>query len=129
MTLAPLQYVVLRHEGIADPHYDLMLELAPGAALTTWRSLVWPLRNPTPLTPLDDHRREYLTYEGPLTGDRGAVRRVAGGSYELIHRGRVMLIVRLPGQQPDEWLIADAPGGSVAVPASGEAGASLHPHE
>ena len=115
----PLQYVVLRHEGIPDPHYDLMLELAPGAALTTWRCGAWPLKNQTPLTPLEDHRREYLTYEGPVSGGRGIVRRVAGGSFELVHRGRVMLIVRLPGLSPEEWLIADTPAGSVAVHASG----------
>ena len=28
---------------------------------------------------LGDHRRRYLTYEGPLTGGRGQVRRVAAG--------------------------------------------------
>jgi hypothetical protein len=122
MTPQPLRYVVLRHEGIPDPHYDLMLELSPGAALTTWRSNVWPLRALTPLTPLADHRREYLAYEGPVSGGRGTVTRVAGGEYELIHRGRVMLIVRLPGLEPDEWLISDSPRGSVAVPATENAG-------
>ena len=114
----PLQYVVLKHEGIPEEHYDLMLELAPGAALRTFRSDVWPLQNQTPLTPLKDHRREYLTYEGPVSGSRGTVRRIAGGGYELIHRGRVMLIVRLPGLTPEEWLIADTPAGSVAVHAT-----------
>ena len=115
-----LRYVVLRHEGVADPHYDFMLELSPGAALTTWRCDTWPFRATIPLTPLADHRREYLTYEGPVSGGRGTVTRVAGGEYDLIHKGRVMLIVRLPGLQPDEWLISDAPGGSVAVPARGD---------
>jgi hypothetical protein len=119
----PLRYVVLRHEGIADPHFDFMLELAPGGALTTWRSDTWPFRATTPLTPLDDHRREYLTYEGPVSGGRGQVTRVAGGEYDLIHKGRVMLIVRLPGLEPDEWLISDTPGGSIAFPARGTSAA------
>lgn len=114
----PLQYVVLRHEAIAEPHYDLMLELEPGAALTTWRCDTWPLKSRTPLTPLADHRRDYLWYEGPVSGGRGTVRRVAGGGFELIHRGRVSLTVRFPGLSPEEWLIADTPAGAVAVHAT-----------
>ena len=115
----PLQFVVLRHEGIPEPHYDLMLELKPGGPLTSWRLRGWPLAGTTPLTPLPDHRRDYLTYEGPLSGDRGVVRRVASGTFDLVHQGRTMLIVRLPGLTPDEWIITDFPGGSVAVPAGG----------
>lgn len=30
---------------------------------------------------LVDHRLEYLEYEGPISGGRGAVRRLAGGIY------------------------------------------------
>jgi hypothetical protein len=32
------RYVILRHEGIDQPHFDLMFEAAPGALLATWRS-------------------------------------------------------------------------------------------
>ena len=32
---------------------------------------------------IGDHRREYLEYEGPVSGGRGEVRRVAGGECEL----------------------------------------------
>ena len=28
---------------------------------------------------IDDHRAEYLTYEGPISGDRGTVRRLTRG--------------------------------------------------
>ena len=33
---------------------------------------------------LSDHRRDYLEYEGELSGDRGRVMRVAAGSYASI---------------------------------------------
>jgi hypothetical protein len=77
-----LQYVILRHEGIDSPHFDLMFEKSQGGLLATWRSDVWPIEQPTPVLRLADHRRDYLTYEGPLTGNRGSVRRVEAGAIE-----------------------------------------------
>ena len=76
----PLRYAVLRHEGVSPAHFDLMFETGPGSALATWRSETWPIDRPTKLTQLPDHRRDYLSYEGPLTKGRGWVQRVAGGS-------------------------------------------------
>ena len=78
-----LRYVVLRHEGVPDPHYDLMFETLPGSPLATWRSHRWPIDGDTPLQRLPDHRREYLDYEGPLTGHRGNVWRVTTGFHRL----------------------------------------------
>jgi len=109
-----LQYVVLHHTGIDQPHFDLMLEFAPGDLLLTWRSPVWPLQNQTAMTQLDPHRRDYLTFEGELSDNRGTVKRVASGTYTLIHRGRVMQIIRFD-ESGEEWLIAEHPGGSVAI--------------
>ena len=83
MAQPPLRYVVLRHEGVADPHFDLMLELAEDQALATWRCPVWPLTKRVRITRLPDHRREYLTYEGPVSGDRGRVSRVEAGTYQM----------------------------------------------
>lgn len=34
-----------------------------------------------------DHRKAYLTYEGPVSGERGRVRRVAEGEVEVLARG------------------------------------------
>lgn len=79
-----LRYVVLRHEGIADPHFDLMFETAPGSALKTWRSPAWPITEPTPLVERGDHRREYLEYEGPVSSNRGNVRCVCRGCFRMI---------------------------------------------
>jgi hypothetical protein len=89
----PLRYVILRHEGIALPHFDLMFETAPGSLLATWRSDAWPIEEPTPLLRLGDHRREYLTYEGAISGNRGHVRHVESGRmmYELQTEAHVVL--------------------------------------
>jgi len=82
-----LRYVVLRHDGIPDPHFDLMFETAPGSRLATWRCDRWPIDRETPVTKLDDHRPAYLEYEGPVSGDRGSVRRVTSGYHKLERRG------------------------------------------
>ena len=75
----PLRFVVLRHEGVAPPHYDIMFESAPGEALWTWRSEVWPLAEGAELVRQADHRRLYLDYEGLVSGNRGSVTRFAEG--------------------------------------------------
>jgi hypothetical protein len=92
-----LRYVVLRHDGIPEPHFDLMFETSPGSLLSTWRSPSWPIEPATPLTPLPAHRRDYLAYEGALTGGRGTVWRVAEGTHWLIDDGAEATIVRLDG--------------------------------
>jgi hypothetical protein len=80
------RYVVLHHELPAGPrqsHWDLMLEF--GSVLRTWaieRELA-PRQELVQAEALPDHRLEYLTYEGPLSGGRGAVTRWDGGCYEL----------------------------------------------
>lgn len=90
-----LRYVVLRHEGVAEPHFDIMFETAPGSALATWRSSQWPLHTGTPLVLLSNHRPAYLTYEGELSRDRGSVRRIASGHHRVLEDGPVLLIVAL----------------------------------
>ncbi len=66
------RYVVLRHDAPHGVHFDLMLET--NGALTTW-SL--PQRPSTEVAveceALGDHRLEYLSYEGPISGGRGTV--------------------------------------------------------
>lgn len=79
----PLRFVVLHHTGVPDPHFDLMLETTPGSPLATWRCRHWPIDRPGALVRLPDHRRQYLEYEGPVSGGRGEVRRVATGTIEL----------------------------------------------
>ena len=70
-----------------------MFETAPGSALATWRSTEWPVTATAIITPLAEHRREYLDYEGPVSGDRGAVRRVAGGCHRILQNDAATLVV------------------------------------
>jgi hypothetical protein len=92
-----LRFVVLRHEGIDEPHFDLMFETSPGSPLATWRADTWPVTTNTRLTPLPDHRADFLTYEGPLAGNRGDVRRIAEGICQLITDTPTVLTVQMPG--------------------------------
>jgi hypothetical protein len=77
--MADALYVILRHEGIEKPHFDLMFQTAPGSMLATWRAETWPLSAPALLEKLPDHRTAYLTFEGQISGNRGTVRRVEQG--------------------------------------------------
>ena len=92
---AALRYVVLLHDGIAKPHFDLMFESSPGSALVTLRCDEWPVRDPGRMERIGDHRREYLDYEGQVSGGRGFVRRVASGTCELDAGPGVSLVLRL----------------------------------
>ena len=94
----PARFVVLRHTLPSDTqadvlkrapghniqsHFDLMLE--SDEVLLTWELSSWP---PTTngsqwATRLPDHRLAYLDYEGPISGNRGAVVRVDEGVYEM----------------------------------------------
>jgi len=78
-----LRYAILHHTGIAQRHFDLLFESKAGSPLIAWRSANWPILNEAAVERIADHRQEYLEYEGPISGDRGEVRRVAGGTFLL----------------------------------------------
>lgn len=78
------RYVILRHEvpsGSARPsHWDFMLE--HGDVLRTWAIELSPdAAEPQPALLLPDHRAAYLTYEGPVSGNRGEVARWDEGTF------------------------------------------------
>jgi hypothetical protein len=111
-----LRYVVLRHTGIPDPHFDLMVEAVPGArGLATWRLDAWPVVGQQIVQRLVDHRPTYLIYEGPISGDRGAVTRVRAGKCWVDQRGGDVFIVtfdigdvlRLWPAGDGTWLVAN----------------------
>jgi hypothetical protein len=78
-----LKYVVLRHEGVDEPHFDLMFETKGGSDLATWRASEWPITETTEFTPLRPHRRVYLHYEGTISGDRGTVHRLHSATHTI----------------------------------------------
>ena len=80
-----LQYVILKHTGIREPHFDLMFETMSGSQLATWRSPCWPIISRTAITRIGDHRRDYLNIEGELGGDRGNVQRISRGYFNPVH--------------------------------------------
>ena len=103
--MRPLRYVILWHDGVKTPHFDLMFETLPGSALATWRSARWPIEVATPLTRLQDHRRDYLEYEGDLSGRRGRVQRVVAGNCEVEVGEQAVWKIRLLSGSPPHHLV------------------------
>lgn len=107
------RFVVLTHDH-PFPHWDFMLE--DGGCLRTWRILESP-SGPGPVAAerLADHRLRYLDYEGPVSRDRGHVKRWDAGQYAVeewtakrvavrLH-GRILngLAVLEAGEEPKQW--------------------------
>jgi hypothetical protein len=88
-------YVVLHHTAIETPHYDLLLDISELEPLPTWRLPHWPPQRGDVFTRLSPHRRIYLEYEGPISGDRGEVKRVATGRFEIIRQDESQLDIAL----------------------------------
>lgn len=100
------RWVLLRHT-LADGswHHDWMLERARPAAqdddpdehrLLTFRTVAIPGQvSAWTGEKIHDHRARYLQYEGPLSGERGRVDRVAAGEFDWITLESSRLALRL----------------------------------
>lgn len=116
------RFVLLYHECPPGydrpPHWDLMLDA--GSSLRTWALLQLPrgweavqshtismfpacapvsAESSVDAEPLCDHRRDYLEYEGPISGDRGRVTRVDAGSFETLSESRQYWQIELCGER------------------------------
>ncbi len=93
----PLRFVIQQHTRDPDPHYDLMLEWE--GALTTFQLGTLPTPGRQDATRLEEHRLDYLTYEGEISGGRGTVAIRDRGVYraELWEEGR--MVVELDGER------------------------------
>lgn len=94
------QYVVLYHQDRRGSHYDFMIDA--GEALSTWR-LDQPPESigevPVACTRLADHRRLYLDYEGPISGDRGHVSRHDRGACTIESADANRWVFKLDGKR------------------------------
>jgi len=120
MTGIPVQFrpcVVLAHEFSADPsrdHFDWLIEtVTVDGGDADERSLV-SFRVPSIPMGTDDfdavrlpaHRRHYLTYEGPVPGDRGTIRRVWTGEASIEEAAdSISIVMRTHAADPPiAWL-------------------------
>jgi hypothetical protein len=74
--------------------------LEAGEVLWTWRLTAPPAAarvGPVTATRIGDHRPLYLTYEGPLSNDRGDVRIVDRGTCRLSHYSSECLRLEVKG--------------------------------
>lgn len=85
------RFVILEHDH-PTLHWDLMLE--SGDVLKTWRLPAPPPDGPTTSLALGDHRMDYLDYEGPVSGNRGSVKRWDRGTYATVET-----------ETPQDWTI------------------------
>jgi len=118
--LQELRFVVQHHLLADSHHWDLMFER--GGVLATWRSPC-PLSEisaaPVAIEQIGEHRLAYLTYEGPVSGDRGRVQIDERGEYLPLSRTAREWRLRVRGERtraffrlqkssagPADWLIS-----------------------
>ncbi len=92
-------FALLEHRTRTGAHWDLLVEVPDAERLITWRLSQNPLTQTGPIVAerIADHRRVYLEYEGPVSGDRGEVRRQDRGEAEWIARGPELYRLKLRG--------------------------------
>lgn len=107
------KFVVLRHDPgpkftrQQQTHWDWMFEKPDGMLRTFATDCLESLDERVNLLAesLADHRHAYLDYEGPISNDRGTVRRVIRGVYQLCfaspHRWEALLFWKHPDSDND----------------------------
>jgi hypothetical protein len=71
-----------------------------GDALRTWALDELPIDDhPVAAEQLADHRLAYLDYEGPVSGNRGEVRRADAGEFEVLKDAPERFVVFLHGRR------------------------------
>ena len=96
------RFVLLLHlpgpRSRAGRHWDFMLET--GELLRTWALDERPTCDHSlEALALPDHRPEYLTFEGPLSDDRGSVTRQDEGTAEVVQEADGRLVLVLHGRE------------------------------
>ncbi len=92
----PRRFAILRHDHPVL-HWDFMFEVQE--KLRTWRLLSEPCPGVDIIAePLPVHRRDYLNYEGPVSGGRGTVERHDAGLLWIIQESPDRLEMTLQGE-------------------------------
>jgi len=88
-------YHTLPPNSARQSHWDFLVEA--GETLWTWALEQEPHTATQAAQRLADHRRLYLDYEGPLSDNRGEVRRWDTGTCEIEHESSEKLVYCLHG--------------------------------
>lgn len=96
-----MRFALLEHATDQASHWDLLIEQPGEEGLATWRLGDDPTAAATPIAAerIQNHRRIYLTFEGPLSGGRGQVRRIAAGDARWVEFTAERTVVRLDGDK------------------------------
>jgi hypothetical protein len=112
-----LAFVVQRHElPDGSVHWDLMFEQPGVDRLATWQLPCPPDRiepgRPVQAKRIGDHRKAYLTYEGPVSNNRGRVTIHSRGTYTAEARSPKEWRVTLQSEAGTQRMILSAPSGA-----------------
>ena len=121
-----LRTAILEHTTATGVHHDWLIEdptlpnpAAPDARLWTARVAPppqdWPSLQRFDLTVIPPHRRAYLDYQGPVSGNRGYIRRLAHGMCQAsiwstnkivlsLQSEQVYLVLQLTRLASDRWV-------------------------
>ena len=111
------RYTISHHTGAKEgDHYDLMLEQE--SALKTFRFRIPSFMNLQSIQAIKDHRKQYLDYEGEISGGRGRVRIWDTGIYLVDVWSETRIQIAIAGKQmktrlridrmEGEWTLGDA---------------------
>ncbi len=104
-----LRFVVLHHTGVAEPHFDLLIEVPGSNELMTWRIGTgpgeWAGADAVGAVRIADHRVLYMNYEGEISGGRGEVKRVAAGQTKVVEADDSRVTLAEMGEREKAWRI------------------------